>query len=151
MATARQQLYCVMNESHPLAKKSSVRLRDCADQPAVLPHCDSGIRQLLDAGLLYRNVQLNLVIETNSHEFLKTYLNREKVISFQIPIAMKRGLINAPNGIDAIVARPVDMADVPPGIMHIGQLKGRVLSVAAAKFLDDIINELSLEYGEGLN
>ena len=44
------------------------------------------------------------------------------------------------------LARPVDKADVPPGVIHIGYLKGRVLPVAAAKFLDDIIHQLQLRF-----
>jgi hypothetical protein len=49
------------------------------------------------------------------------------------------------------VARPVDLADVPAGILHIGQLKGRVLPVAAAKFLDSIITELGARYGDDID
>ena len=37
------------------------------------------------------------------------------------------------------------------GILHIGQLKGRVLPVAAAKFLDSIITELGARYGDDID
>ena len=50
-------------------------------------------------------------------------------------------------GVNNLVARPVDPSDVPAGILHVGQLKGRVLPVAAAKFLDTITSELSNRYG----
>ena len=46
---------------------------------------------------------------------------------------------------------PVDLTDVPAGILHIGQLKGRVLPVAAAKFLDSIITELGARYGDDID
>ncbi|MEK9926392.1 MAG: hypothetical protein VW736_12250, partial [Alphaproteobacteria bacterium] len=54
-------------------------------------------------------------------------------------------------GMDGIVARPIDPGDVPAGTLHIGYLKGRVLPVAAAKFLDDIIQELRKRYPEDLD
>ena len=151
MATARQKLYCLMANDHPLAKKQVIRLRDCIEQPTILPRGDDGIRQLLNVGLIRRNIKLSAVIETNSREFLQSYLTQEPVISFQIPIAMPDGLIDAPNGIGGIVARPVDPSDVPTGILHVGQLKGRVLPVAAAKFLDSIISELGLRHGQDLD
>ena len=40
---------------------------------------------------------------------------------------------------------------VPAGILHIGQLKGRVLPVAAAKFLDSIITKLGARYGDDID
>jgi hypothetical protein len=40
---------------------------------------------------------------------------------------------------------------VPAGILHIGQLKGRVLPVAAAKFLDSVITELGARYGDDID
>ncbi len=73
------------------------------------------------------------------------------VISFQIPIAMPNDLITAPATNSEIVARPIDLADVPAGILHIGQLKGRVLPVAAAKFLDSVITELGARYGDDID
>jgi len=151
MATARQQLYCMMSATHPLAKKSIIRLRDCVGQPAILPRADAGLRQLLNVGLIRRSVELGTVIESNSQEFLQNYLTHEMVISFQIPIAMPSDLITAPANDSEIVARPVDLADVPAGILHIGQLKGRVLPVAAAKFLDSIITELGARYGDDID
>ena len=60
-------------------------------------------------------------------------------------------MIESVSGINNVVARPVDLNDVPQGILHVGQLKGRVLPVAAAKFLDTIINELRIRYGDNLD
>jgi len=151
MATARQQLHCMMAADHPLAKKSVIRLRDCIGQPAILPRSDAGLRQLLNVGLIRRNVELGTVIESNSQEFLQNYLTLEPVISFQIPIAMPSDLISTHSASDKIVARPVDLGDVPAGVLHVGQLKGRVLPVAAAKFLDIIINELGARYGDDID
>jgi hypothetical protein len=50
-----------------------------------------------------------------------------------------------------LVARPLDPADVAPGTLHLCYLKGRVLPVAAAKFLDEIITSLRDNYGEAVD
>ena len=151
MVTARQQLHCIMAADHPLAEKTVVRLRDCSGQAAVLPRADAGVRQLLNVGLISRNTELKIVAESNNQEFLHNYLAQEPVMSFQIPIALPQGMVENVNGVNNVVARPVDLGDVPAGILHVGQLKGRVLPVAAAKFLDRIITELSIQYDGDLD
>ena len=60
-------------------------------------------------------------------------------------------MLESIGGENNLVARPVDLSDVPAGIVHVGQLKGRVLPVAAAKFLDTIITELSMRYSDDLD
>ena len=151
MATARQHLHCIMSTTHPLAKKDVIRLRDLAGQPAILPRADTGVRQLLNVGLIKRNLQLGIIIESNDQEFVQNYLAQELIISFQIPIALPNSVTAKNKGINDIVAIPVDLADVPTGILHVGQLKGRVLPVAAAKFLDRTITKLSDYYGHDLD
>jgi len=146
MVIVRQQLHCIMAADHPLAEKAVVRLHDCSGQAAVLPLADAGVRQLLNVGLIRRNTELEIVAESNNQEFLHNYLTQEPVISFQIPIALPQEMIENIGVASNVVARPVDLSDVPAGILHVGQLKGRVLPVAAAKFLDHIITELRSIY-----
>ena len=43
---------------------------------------------------------------------------------------------------------PVDERDVPQGIVHLVQRKGRVLSVAAAKFMDQMVLALNKRFPE---
>ena len=45
-------------------------------------------------------------------------------------------------GSNGLVAIPVDLKDVPPGIMSIGQLRQRTLPVAAAKFANQLTEAL---------
>ena len=147
MATARQTVHCLMSASHPLAKKDVIRLRDCIDVPTILPTAKSGVRQLLDVGQMKRSIAMNSIIESDSFEFMQNYLVHEHAISFQIPISLEPAITsNGAQTASGIVARPFDTDDVPPGILHIGQLKGRVLPVAAAKFLDNVIHLLGQRY-----
>ena len=146
-AAVRQQIYCLMNEEHPLAKQEIIRLRDCVGHPVILPNVLSGIRQLLDTGLIKRNLELNMILESDSFEFMENYLLHDEALSFQIPIGLAGSVENfIDSRTPGVIARPVDTADVPSGVIHIGYLKGRVLPVAAAKFLDNIICQLEKRF-----
>ena len=150
VATARQSVYCCMSETHELAKRDVIRLHHCIGLPAVLPTINSGVRQLLNVGLIRRDLRLNTVIETDSQELSQNYLLNEKVISFQIPIGMEKELSQG-KSVNGIVAKPLDAADLQEGTLHVGQLRGRVLPVAAAKFVDKVISELSSRFPDNLD
>jgi hypothetical protein len=97
-----------------------------------------------------RNMQLATMLETDSQEFTQNYLLNERVIGFQIPIGLPQNMADGrpENG---LVARPIDSADVPQGTLHIGHLRGRVLPVAAAKFMDLMITELGERFPKDLD
>lgn len=143
-AALRQQLHCLMRRDHVLADKDVVRLRDCVGHTAILPGGDSGIGALLDAGLIRRNFSTNTIIESDSFEFIQNYLAHESALSFQIPIGVSADILDGAH--PSLVARPIDTRDVALGSLHIGQLRGRVLPVAAAKFMDDLISMVVTEH-----
>jgi len=143
-ATLRQQILCVMPADHRLADKDVIRLRDLAGEDLVLPSPHSGVRQILDSALLRRNIDPQVILESDSFEFMQNFLHFESALFFQIPIAMDGG----DGADDRLVSRPLDPADVPAGTLHICHLKGRVLPVAAAKFLDDLITNLRSSYSD---
>ena len=161
-ATLRQQIHCVMPVDHRLAGREMIRLRDLTGERLVLPTAQSGVRQLLDTGLLRRNVDIEVILESDSFEFMQNFLHFEPSIFFQIPIAIggsgkdrekdsKKNNGGAAEFDPLLVARPIDPADVPLGTLHICHLKGRVLPVAAAKFLDDIITTLRTAYSDDVD
>ncbi|MEL0303194.1 MAG: LysR family transcriptional regulator [Rhodobiaceae bacterium] len=155
-ATLRQQIQCVMPADHRLAGREQIKLRDLAGERLVLPTAQSGVRQLLDTGLLRRQVDMDVILESDSFEFMQNFLHFESSLFFQIPIAIGAGGgrqdAGQADGFDPrLVARPMDPADVAPGTLHICYLKGRVLPVAAAKFLDDIITTLRDTYPDDVD
>jgi len=143
-AAVRQPLHCLMRHDHELARKPVLRLRDCIGYRAILPSTGNGIRDLLDAGLMRRNLQLDVIIESDSFEFIQNYLIDEPALSFQIPLGMAPNVLNGTH--PDLIARPLDTVDVAMGSLHFGQLKGRVLPVAAAKFLDDVVTQIVDRY-----
>ena len=150
IATTRQAVYCYMAETHDLAQFDSVRLHHLLDIPVILPTTQSGIRQLLNVGLIRRNINLAAMLETDSQEFTQNYIHNEQVVGFQIPIGLPQGMADGQQ-VDGLVARPIDSQDVPQGTLHIGHLRGRVLPVAAAKFMDLMITALAERFPEDLD
>ncbi|XDZ66818.1 LysR family transcriptional regulator [Alphaproteobacteria bacterium LSUCC0684] len=142
MATAPQKVHVLMAADHPLAGKSEMRLRDCIGYPVILPSKRNGIRQLIDLSLLITPLPLAVVGESDSLDFLHTYLEKEHALSFQVPIAVKAG------GESRLRAIPLSERDVKHGVLHVGHLKDRVLSVAASKFLEQIITALAATFPE---
>jgi DNA-binding transcriptional LysR family regulator len=141
MMTVRQPVCAVMGAEHPLAVKETLRLRDCIGWPIGLPTATYGVRHLIDAALVRASYQLPAAIESDSFEFLRRYPQHEGLVSFQIPIGLP------PQGVDGLQHRPIDARDVRPGVLFLGQLRGRILPVAAAKFADQITRVLSERFG----
>ena len=78
----------IMDARHPLAGPGTVRLRDCFEFPVVMPDRSLSIRHLLDTAILASDLTVMTVIESSSIEFLRNYVRRECVVSFQISIGI---------------------------------------------------------------
>ncbi len=137
----RQELHVIMAADHPLADQEVLRLRQCFDYPLALPTPAFGGRQLLERAVINSSHGLKPVLQSNSFEFLKRYVGDEPALTFQIPIG-------APARRDegGIVSRPVDPRDVAPGTLYLGQQPGRALSVAAARFQDQLAQSLAQRF-----
>ncbi|MCR9085952.1 MAG: LysR family transcriptional regulator [Rhodobacteraceae bacterium] len=129
LARVRQPICAVMSADHPLAAKPVLRLSDCAAYPLALPTARYGVRHLLDLAVMGRSGRLDVVVESDSFEFLRSYPGKERLISFQISVGLPRDGVR-----DDVVSRPLAPQDVPEGTLYLCQLRGRTLPVAAAKF-----------------
>ena len=137
----RQPLYAVMAKDHPLAASESLRLRECLQFPLALPTEEFGVRQLLEAAIRRTSLSLDPVVVSDSFEFLRSHVIAENIIAFQIPIGL-------PGNDDhsKIVSRPVAVQDVPPGLLYFGQLRGRTMPVAAARFAHQMMEHFQSRY-----
>lgn len=142
LLTVHQRVHGVMAQSHPLAREKTLRLRDCLQFPIALPTSPYGVRHLLEVAVLRSSLTLDPVVESDSFEFLRNHALEGELISFQIPIGLTEG--PAAGG---LVSRPLDDRDAPIGSLYIGQLRRRILPVAAARFADQIIGVLQQRYG----
>lgn len=123
-----QEVFAVMASDHPLAKKSEVRLRDCLDVPHVAPTTKYGVRHLLDFAARRGSRRVSPAVETESFDLIRHYVLCEKLIGFQIPL----GLRELDDG--SLVFKPISSKDLPPGNLILGQMRGRTLPVASARF-----------------
>ena len=137
----RQPLHAVMAKDHPLAASESLRLRECLQFPLALPTEEFGVRQLLEAAIRRTSLSLDPVVVSDSFEFLQSHAIAENIIAFQIPIGL-------PGNDDhsKIVSRPVAVQDVPPGLLYFGQLRGRTMPVAAARFAHQMMEHFQSRY-----
>lgn len=134
---AVQQPVCaVMSETHPLARNPVLRLRDCLARPHIAPTKEYGVRHLLDMATRGRSLGLDPVMEADSFELMRQYVLHESVIGFQIPIGL------GPDLDPRLVICPIDQRDIAPGLLFVGQMRGRTLPVATAKFAQQISRSL---------
>jgi DNA-binding transcriptional LysR family regulator len=147
LASALQSIHAVMAADHPLAGQEVIRLRDCMRFPMALPTEIYGVRHLIDLALVRSSATLHPMVEADSFDFLRHYPRQERIISFQIPIGLPRAQAGQALVDQALVDRPLDTRDVPPGRLYLCQLRSRTLPVAAAKFGALLEREIDLLKG----
>jgi|TARA_B110000091_G_scaffold25517_1_gene24509 DNA-binding transcriptional LysR family regulator len=138
LLAVKQSVWVLMPKDHPLAHKPILRLRECLRFPVGLPTKQYGVRHILEASA--RRISLNLapVVESDSFDYLRYQAAEEGIITFQIEIGLPLNLESI-----GLVACKLDERDVPDGMLYVGQLKGRTLPVAGAKFANQILAALA--------
>lgn len=131
----KQPLCAVVSKAHPLVKMDSVRLRDCCQYPLAMPSQSLAIRGLLDEAIYRRQLLTNVAVESDSLEFLRSFVMRESAVTFQ-------PLSGVPNADERICARPISTHDLDHLRVVLGQLRGRTLSIAAEKFVEQLGSRL---------
>ena len=134
LMSLRQRLVALMAADHPLAARKKIRLSDCVGYPVALAERSLGGRQLLAEVLARSNLRFQIAAESNSFEFLRGMVLRDRVISFQIEI----GAVES----DTLAVRQIDDRDVPRADLVLGQLRGRNLPVPSAKFAEQLARVL---------
>ncbi|MEM6495258.1 MAG: LysR family transcriptional regulator [Pseudomonadota bacterium] len=130
---AKQTIHAIMSKKHPLARRKTVKLEQCVDYPLALPSLPYGVRALMEQAATKKNLTLDPAIQSDSFEFLRHVVADNENIAFQIEIGLPRHSAAA-----AVVSRPVSEQDLPAGRLHLTQLRGRSLPVAAARFADQL-------------
>ncbi|MGH1352794.1 MAG: LysR family transcriptional regulator [Methyloligellaceae bacterium] len=141
LLTVPQPIHAILAQDHPLAHKKILRLRDLVEYPLALPAKPYGVRALLETAAIKHQINLDPVIVSDSFDFLRHISANQNVISFQIQIGLPQKEVYS-----GMVDRQIDLDDVPPGFVHLAQLKGRTLAVAAARFADQLVSAFIAEY-----
>ncbi len=144
VASVSQPLFALVHQDHPLAEQQVLKLQDCLAWPIISPLSEGGLKTMLQVGRLRTAANLQTVIKTDEPNFISDYIRNENAIGFAIPLSFEENT-QIVTGLKSIA---IDERDVPPGIVHLVQRKGRVLSVAAAKFIDQIVQALNKRFPE---
>lgn len=132
-----QPIHIVMRAGHPLADHEDVRLRDVLQFPHIAPSEKFAVRVLLEAAARrLSSAEIDPVIESESFDFMRHYSQWEDVIGFQFPIGLQDSQETG------LVSRPLAERDVAPGNLFLGQLRGRTLPVASARFVRELVSAL---------
>ncbi|WP_245883917.1 LysR family transcriptional regulator [Hartmannibacter diazotrophicus] len=123
-----QPVHAILPADNPLARKSELRLRECLAHTHVIPTAPYGVRHLLDIAAKRRGHELRPIIEAESFELMRHYVLYENAIAFQLPIGLN------PESHPRIAIRPISQKDLPAGRLLLGQMRGRALPVASARF-----------------
>lgn len=134
---APQALRVVMSTSHPLAGEEELSLNRCMDYPWALPLKSFSGRIILDAELALKSRKPQIMIESNSFDFLKNIVRNSGALTFQTTI----GLHDDQDF--GIISLPIRKRDRCGGTLYFGQKVGRTLSVASAKFADQVVKSLA--------
>lgn len=137
IVTIGQRLHAVMASDHPLTRFASIRLRDCAPYPIALADRSFGSRRIIDGILSTSSFALSIDFESDSFEMLRNLARSGEVITFQIEVGSEVSWLEP-----GLVSIPVADADPTHGPLVLGQLRGRTLPVAAAKFVEQVARRL---------
>lgn len=137
-----QRSHAIMARRHPLAGNGALRLRDCLRFPLALPIQNIGGRMLFDRSILTRSLTPQIAPESNSFEYLKAHVTQTDAITFQISI----GAPDLRPESEIVIVETSDR-DVWAGLVFLDQLKGRTLSVASSRFVEQITKSLLDRHG----
>lgn len=140
LLTVRQPLHAVFGEGHPLVGKGPVRLRDCLEFPVAVPTAEYGVRHILEMAMRTSSLSLTPAIQSDSFEFLRGQALASNAVTFQIGLGIPE--VDLAQGL----ARPVDPRDAPEGFVYMGQLRGRSLPIAPARFADQLARAFAARF-----
>jgi DNA-binding transcriptional LysR family regulator len=141
----RYRLGAIVPPDHPLAKRRSVRLRDCAEFPAILSAETVSLRAVLDAALARSRVRLKPVAESNSIAVMKALARRGVGVAYftTIDIALEAAA-------GELVYRPLQDSAIPPSILSVCVAAERYLSPAATLLVTHFSEMLAQLEGEAI-
>lgn len=141
VCSVNQPIYCIMSKDHILAEKDVLKIYDCNDFPLLLPKRPQGIRQALDAAATKVGITLEPAVESNSLDLLRLMSQESDALSFCVAINRRPELKK-----ERLVSVPIDLQGASSSTLVAGHLRGRTLPVAAARFLENVIKELEVQF-----
>ena len=145
IARVEQSVFAIMAPGHPLADSEKLSLSQCVEFPLALHDSSFSVGQHLEAQAHSSRLSLKPVIKSNSFILLQNYIMNSNAVGFEIEIGLSG------NDLDGLVKRPRTLNKLNKISVQLIQLRGRTLSVAAAKFAEQIgavFMAMSVENGD---
>ena len=132
VARVEQSVFAIMAPGHPLADNEKLSLSQCVEYPLALHDSSFSVGQLLEAQAHRSRISLKPVMKSNSFILLQSYIMSSNAVGFEIEIGLGE------NELNGLVKKPLDVNKLNKISVQLIQLRGRTLSVAAAKFAEQI-------------
>lgn len=142
MLSVPMPIHAILASGHPLAAGPEVRFSDTLVYPLALPTTAYSVRRMLESYAAPLSVTLQPALEADSYVLLRNFVAQSEAIAFELQIGVPPDLLD-----DSIASLPLLAPKRPHGSLFLAQLKGRTLSVAAARFGQQLAEALLTRYG----
>lgn len=136
--TLVQPVVASLSKRHALAASKLLRLYECLEYPFSLPSHPSGLRSLIENASIRQGLAISPRLQSNQPEMINLASQQSDLITFDLPINL-----NSEQDVPDRVVIEIDSRDVKPGFLFVGHLKGRALPVAAARFMEEVVEALA--------
>lgn len=130
-AEVPQPLCALVAPEHPLATRTSLRLRECVPYPLAMPDETLAARALIDSALGRGSIRFEPALISNSIETTKMFARTSGGICFSFKIGKKPD-------VSGMVAIPLSDRELSEARLRLCSRRGRVLPVAAAAFAEQL-------------
>jgi DNA-binding transcriptional LysR family regulator len=131
LAEVPQPLCALVSPEHPLATRSSLRLRECVAYPLAMPDETLAARTLIDSALGRASIRFEPALLSNSIETTKMFARTSGGVCFSFKIGKKPD-------VSGMVAIPLSDPELSEARLRLASRRGRVLPVAAAAFAEQL-------------
>ncbi len=131
LAEVPQPLCALVAPEHPLAARTSLRLRECVAYPLALPDETLAARGLIDAALARASIRFEPALFSNSIEATKMFARTAGGVCFSFRIGRKPD-------VSGMIAIPLSDPGLGDAALRLATRRGRVLPVAAAAFAEQL-------------
>jgi DNA-binding transcriptional LysR family regulator len=131
LAEVPQPLCALVAPEHPLAARTSLRLRECVAYPLAIPDETLAARTLIDAALSHTSIRFEPALFSNSIETTKMFARTSGGVCFSFKIGKKPD-------ISGMIAIPLSDPELSEARLRLASRRGRVLPVAAAAFAEQL-------------
>ena len=147
IATASVTLHALVQADDPFAAFDRLRLHELLTRPLLLPPPARSARFIFDVAVARRDTMVMPIIEGDA-PMLRSVVERGGGVALVARVSATGEAKGAVRLQDGLFAVPLHEADVPPAVLHLGQLRDRALPVPSARFAETLARRMAELAGE---